>query len=224
MTGLMAVYAFVALLDWYAVWREKKRLEYIAKPGALLVLCVGFGVALPSYPPPAGALFLLGLALSLAGDVFLMLPPLHFPKGLGAFLLAHLAYITAYNLGGVPLNSLTLGLAVLPLGAAIALVRPIVRALRERGSAALVAPVSAYAVVLALTLWSTLATLVRPDWPLRAALPTALGGLLFFTSDSLLAWNRFVRPIRGGPLIVIIAYHLAQALLAMGFLLMLGLF
>ncbi|NIW49240.1 MAG: lysoplasmalogenase, partial [Gammaproteobacteria bacterium] len=37
--------------------------------------------------------FLIGLALSLAGDIFLMLPDEKFIAGLVSFLLAHLAYI-----------------------------------------------------------------------------------------------------------------------------------
>jgi hypothetical protein len=45
---------------------------------------------------------------------------------------------------------------------------------------------------------------------------TAIGGLLFLGSDTVLAWERFVKPIRGGPVIVIVSYHLAQALIILG--------
>ncbi len=38
-----------------------------------------------------------------------------------------------------------------------------------------------------------------------------LGAALFLLSDSLLAWNRFVRPIAWAPVAVMVSYHLAQA-------------
>jgi uncharacterized membrane protein YhhN len=42
--------------------------------------------------------------------------------------------------------------------------------------------------------------------------PTALAGAaLFYASDALIAWNRFVRPLSWSPLPVIITYHLGQA-------------
>ncbi|NIN65212.1 MAG: lysoplasmalogenase, partial [Anaerolineae bacterium] len=41
----------------------------------------------------------LGLAFSLVGDVFLMLPSDRFLLGLISFLLAHMAYIGAFSLG-----------------------------------------------------------------------------------------------------------------------------
>ena len=51
-------------------------------------------------------------------------------------------------------------------------------------------------------------------WPDAALI--ALGAILFFTSDALLAWNRFVAPIARGKMLVIVAYHLGQMLLILG--------
>ena len=48
------------------------------------------------------------------------------------------------------------------------------------------------------------------------ALTTALGAILFFTSDALLAWNRFIVPLTHGKMLVIIAYHLGQLALIFG--------
>ncbi|HET9051794.1 MAG TPA: lysoplasmalogenase family protein, partial [Candidatus Dormibacteraeota bacterium] len=42
----------------------------------------------------------------------------------------------------------------------------------------------------------------------------AAGGWLFLLSDATLAWDRFVRQMRWGPLVVAVTYHLAQGLLA----------
>jgi uncharacterized membrane protein YhhN len=49
-----------------------------------------------------------------------------------------------------------------------------------------------------------------------AALATGLalaivGAALFFTSDTLIAWNRFVRPQPWMPLAIIVTYHAGQA-------------
>jgi uncharacterized membrane protein YhhN len=46
----------------------------------------------------------------------------------------------------------------------------------------------------------------------------ALGGMLFFSSDFILAFNRFVRPVRLAHLWIMTTYHLAQLILAIGFL------
>ncbi len=48
------------------------------------------------------------------------------------------------------------------------------------------------------------------------AVATAVGGALFLASDATLAWDRFVRRLRRGPVIVMVTYHLAQALLLIG--------
>jgi uncharacterized membrane protein YhhN len=84
--------AFVlAVLDWIAVARGWKKLEYFAKPATM--------VALLAFVVQNGGLgggmiwFTLGLIFSLAGDVFLMLPKEQFIAGLVSFLLAHVAYI-----------------------------------------------------------------------------------------------------------------------------------
>ena len=39
----------------------------------------------------------------------------------------------------------------------------------------------------------------------------ATGGVLFVASDTLIAWNRFVRPLDWAPITIIVTYHLAQA-------------
>ena len=49
--------------------------------------------------------------------------------------------------------------------------------------------------------------------------PIALAGaLLFFYSDAILAWNRFVRPVRFGRIVNVVPYHVAQALLVLSLL------
>ena len=46
----------------------------------------------------------------------------------------------------------------------------------------------------------------------------AVGALLFYASDSLIAWNRFVHPFRWAQPAIMATYHLAQAALVLSLL------
>ena len=210
MTILLIVCLGFALLNWIAVAIDHRRLEYMAKPATLFFLIIWFGTRLPSFQPALGIWFLIGLMFSLAGDVFLMLPGNHFLKGLVAFLLAHVAYIVAFNLTGLVLIPASLLIALAIILVAGIIIRRLVTSLRTSGRTSMIAPVIAYAVVLSLTFWSAAITTLRPDWPPLAGFLAVLGGALFFSSDAAIAWNRFVGPHPGGRLFEMIAYHLAQ--------------
>lgn len=222
MTLFLILAAILAPLNWFAVWVGNRRLEWIAKPGAMLCLSLWFGTHFSLPFTTAGGIFLLGLLFSLAGDIFLLLDRQHFIKGLLAFLLAHLAYITVFNLSGLILDMKSVALA-LPLAVVVwLLLRRITGALRASGRASLIPPVAVYAVVLMLTCWSALVTNLRPEWLGPAAWYATLGGVLFLLSDSLLALDRFVKPITHGRFWTMLTYHWAQFLLAFSVLAHLG--
>ncbi len=63
-------------------------------------------------------------------------------------------------------------------------------------------------------LFSAYATAFRPDWQLARQVLVAAGATLFFISDGMLAWNRFVRPMHLLDIGVVVTYHLAQLILA----------
>jgi uncharacterized membrane protein YhhN len=65
-------------------------------------------------------------------------------------------------------------------------------------------------------LFSALMTLFRTDWASIPAYLVSLGAVLFVTSDVVLAWNKFVSPIRRGRLILMVTYHLGQIALIAG--------
>lgn len=218
----LAVLTFLtALLDWAAVHRGWKRLELVAKPATMVFLLAVVGAAGGWRSLPL-VCFGLGIFFSLLGDIFLLISFVRFSDrwflpGLIAFLLAHAAYIAGLNipLGEVsPFWMLTLAL-VLALTARRAL-RRIVAGLREKGLRRLVAPVVLYGFIITVMLLSALLTLYRADWSAGAAGLVSLGALLFYVSDLLLAWNKFVRPVRNGRLFNMIAYHLGQFALAAG--------
>lgn len=215
-----------ALVDWYAVARKRRALEYIFKP-ATLVATIAAALALAQGPHDGWQTpwFIAGLVLSLAGDVFLMLPDSHrwFPFGLGAFLAAHVCYIVGLNASLPPPAALVLVVPAAAIG--WYLLRQILGGLRATGQQKLSGPVIVYGVTITLMLLSAWATLLRPEWSGARRVLVVSGATLFFISDSLLAWNRFVSETiltwnrAGGPfaaarLAIIVTYHLGQFALA----------
>jgi uncharacterized membrane protein YhhN len=85
----------------------------------------------------------------------------------------------------------------------------VLRGARATGGLSLAAVVAGYAVVLGAMVAFAVGT---------GAVATAIGGLIFMASDTTLAWGRFVRPLRGGPVLVIVTYHVAQVLIVIGLL------
>jgi uncharacterized membrane protein YhhN len=205
----------LAMADWVAVIRRSKRLEYLCKPAALIAMIIGAWLLMRH----TGARYLASwfvpaLIFSLLGDVFLMLPgDRWFPLGLGAFLVAQLCYIIGLNPTLPPTAALWLLVPVVV--ADLIVLPPVVRGARASGAAALQVPVVAYGVILSLTLLSGWATWFRPDWPSVGRLAVSAGTTLFFASDLMLAWNKFVRRSRTLEIGVIVTYHLAQIALAL---------
>jgi len=188
---LIAAIAF-ALADWVAVARRWQLLEYLAKPAVLgfLLLYAALGAHVSWY-------LIAALALSLLGDVYLMLPDRLFAAGLGAFLLAHLAYIDAFD--ATP-QARAFWFAIV-VAASVPLALRIIRAVPQ---APLRVGVTTYMAVISLMVASAIAS---------GHLVAAVGALLFLVSDSLIAVNRFVSPFPGAPLAIVVSYHAAQLLL-----------
>lgn len=205
MTGvawtLLGVAAVVAVCDWVAVARETKAVEYVAKPLTMVAL-VGVAVTLDPADPDVRVAFVVALVLSLAGDVFLVLPRDHFVAGLASFLCAHLAYAFGFAIGPGTDGELVVG-ALVTAAVAVPLGVRLVRAVRI-AAPALVTPVAAY--IGAISLMVATAT----GW--GNALAVA-GAWSFFASDALIGERRFVQPIRGGALAVMVTYHVGQAAL-----------
>ncbi len=204
----------VAILDWLAVARRWKAAGFFAKPGVMLVLLAWLWMV-SGY---RGQLFwfALGLAFSMAGDIFLMLPKERFIPGLVAFLLAHVAYLIGFNPTLPPLSLPTVLVAILVGLVTIRLFNAIASGLLAAGKESLKMPVLIYSIVISLVLISALLTLVRTEWGESPAFLVSSGALLFFISDLILAWNRFVAPITRARLITRVAYHMGQFLLVLG--------
>lgn len=187
--------------------RGPRWLVYVWKPAATLLILLT-AAFLPGAGAGAGyrALIVAGLACSVAGDVFLMLPRDRFVMGLASFLVAHLAYSAAFWPPGGGL-AVVLGLVLLLAigGVVLAVLWP---GLPPR----LRLPVTAYVGVIIVMVW-----LAGARWAsegTEAALAAAVGAVLFMGSDTLLALDRFRRRIPHARLWVLATYYAGQYLIA----------
>ncbi len=219
MSWLFVIAGLFAVANWYAVAVHNKKIEYVAKPAALTTLLIAYALHLPAAPQWWEIVYGLGLLFSLGGDVFLMLPNNQFIKGLASFLLAQIAYIVVFNIEGLSLNFATILMAVAIALIAFPVIGSIASALRDAKRTKLVLPVIIYGVFLSLMFWSAAAALYRPEWTRLSAGLMTLGGAAFFISDSILAWDRFAKPIRRARLLTMFTYHIAQFALTFGVLL-----
>lgn len=144
--GLLLAAAIAAAANWLSRARGIRRLEVVTKP-AVMVLLIGVVVTLDAADPVRQRWFAAALALSLAGDVFLLLGERWFPAGLGAFLLAHLAFVAGFAAAGISVVPL-FGGAMLVAIAAVPVAWRIIVSLRASGQGALVWPIVAYMTII----------------------------------------------------------------------------
>jgi len=209
--GTLLLSVAAALLYLPVQGRSPSLRRTIVKTAAVALLAVLAWIA-------GGPLLLVAaLALSAAGDAFLAQEgETPFLAGLASFLAAHLAYVALFLSTGGGAAMLTaepwrLALALLAAAGAVVLLR---RLLPAAGPAMRV-PVAAYAAAILAMLWAA-ATVPAPI--------ILAGAALFVLSDSLLAIGRFLlppdsprQPATGAA--VWVFYYLAQAAIALGFLL-----
>jgi uncharacterized membrane protein YhhN len=211
---LIAAFVFAAL-EALALWKNNPRLEVVAKPAVMIALFLWLWTAAGLN----GALlwFGLGILLSLVGDVLLMLSlDRYFLAGLIAFLLAHVAYVIGFN---TPLPEVTAWGFLLAIMIGIGgtrIIRRIVAPLPTQGQAGLRIPILVYGSVISLMLLSAMLKLTDTSWQAGAAFLVAFGAFLFYLSDIILAWLKFIAPIHNGRIYNILAYHLGQIALIAG--------
>ena len=144
--------------------------------------------------------FVVALVLCLAGDVLLMLPQDLFVFGLGAFLLGHLAYIVGMHVDGMDGPRFLIGIVLVMVALAV-LGTIILRGVRAGPDPKLAGPVVAYMGVISAMVASAIGT--------GRGFAVAGAGL-FYVSDALIAWNRFLRETRHGGVLIMVTYHLGQ--------------
>jgi len=211
----LIILAFIfAGLESLALWKGWLRLEFVAKPAVMICLFIWLLVTAGF----KGALlwFGVGILFSLSGDIFLLFIDRFFIFGLIAFLLGHIAYLIGFNSPFPEMPGVwALAISVVIGLSAVRLLRRIVAGVRTTQKR-LVVPVIVYSTVITLMLLSALLTLFRPEWKSTPAYLVSFGAFLFYLSDIILAWNKFVSPIKNGRMLNIGMYHLAQIAIVVG--------
>jgi uncharacterized membrane protein YhhN len=196
---LLALALGAAFFDWVAVHQEQKALEYVCKP-LTLALLIGCALTLDPADDAVRAWFVAALVLCLIGDVFLMLPQDLFVFGLASFLLGHIAYIVGFHVEGVDGPRFFVGIVIVMV--ALAVIGPrILRGARAGPDPGVAGPVVVYMFVIS----AMVASAIGVGNPFGT-----VGASLFYVSDALIAWNRFIGETRHGRLAIIVTYHLAQ--------------
>ena len=198
-----------ASLEVIAVSKNLQRLEYFAKPAAIVSLF--FWLYASTGLQGNAFWFGVGLLFSLAGDISLMISRERiFLLGLIAFFLAHISYITGFRDEIVNATAWSLILAVFIAINVGRLLRRIVGEMRRKGENKLVVPVIIYGTVISVMLYAALSTIYNPLWKTNASFFVSLGAFLFCASDTVLAWNKFVSPNEHGGVWSITLYYLGQ--------------
>ncbi|MBN1640621.1 MAG: lysoplasmalogenase [Anaerolineae bacterium] len=191
--------------------RDQRRPVYVWKPlSTLLVIAVAaLAFCSPALRPGYAAGVLVALAFSLGGDVALMFrAPRAFTLGLALFLLAHVAYAVTFTLynGFHPPDLVVAGVL---LALAVAVYRWL-----APGLGGMKGPVIVYIAVISTMVNRAISTMFGQAFTPTQAWLIALGALLFWASDLMLAVNRFRRPFRLHPLLLVL-YYAGQTLIAL---------
>ena len=195
---LLIVAAVCAVGNWISRLIESRVLEYLTKP-VVTALLMWAAITIDPRSSSARPWFVAGLALSLAGDVLLMLPKEQFVGGLGSFLLAHVAYIAGFIVGDVHVGSMIVTLIVVAL-VMVPVAATVLTAVRQKAPE-LQLPVAVYMLVIGVMIVCAGGSQV---------VVAVVGAAVFAFSDSLIAWTKFVRPMEWAGVAIMVTYHLGQ--------------
>ena len=187
-----------------------KRLRMIVKPLTTALIIALAAWPLAGNPALYAVLIAAGLVLSLGGDIALLSrAETAFIIGLVLFLCAHVLYTIAF----ISISPFVPADAVTAL--VLLIVITIVYRILWPGLGAMKVPVLAYAIIISFMLLRAISTVYGGRVSFTPALLIALGSLLFFASDMILAVNRFRRNNAPDGLPVLSTYFAGQTLIAL---------
>jgi len=210
------VFLVVSAGDILAAAISNSQLELICKPLILLSL-IGYYLASAEV---RSFIFIRALFFSWVGDVLLIFAKereIFFIAGLIAFLISHFLFIQVYQLQR---NSNTqnelLGTQKVRYALPIILVSTGLVVVLYDSLGNLRIPVMMYALVLCVMVMTALFRYGRTNS--QSFWMVFVGALLFLTSDSLLALNKFLNPIAGAGIMIMLTYVAAQYFIVEGIL------
>lgn len=211
------VYLIVLILHIYAGGVENEMMLTITKPALVSLLIIYFALHIKVSSMRFAFYMLAALFFSLLGDALLMFQDVddsYFIAGLGAFLGAHIFYITAFTRTYLEQHAIPFlrrfGWAlILVVGYGMYFFNLI-----KDDLGGMLGPVMIYTLVIIVMLLIALNRFEKVGtasfWLITA------GALLFVASDSLLAYNKFVRSVEMSHLLIMGTYGLAQLGITLG--------
>ena len=207
------LFIVILLTDLFAVYTNNETLRYISKPLLMPLLLVFFIFQTKIFASSLKKWIILALLFSWTGDVLLMFESTNsnfFIFGLAAFLIAHVFYILFYEnvirKEGSNKNYWWFLPVIIYYIALIYILSP------NLGDMKL--PVRIYGIVISYMLIQALQTgrIKNPG----AATLMITGAVLFITSDSILAINKFYESFEYAGIAIMLTYGIAQLLITLG--------
>ena len=212
-TGWINLFVVVLLVDLAAVYFKYETLRYVTKPLLMPLLVIYFVSAVGFSHASLNKWLLLALVFSWLGDVLLIFESVNssfFIFGLVAFLIAHIFYILFYEnvirKEGLQKNYWWFLPVIIYYVILLYFLSP------HLGDMKL--PVRIYGVVISYMLIQALQT-GRIKNHTAAGLMIA-GAILFITSDSLLAINKFYKSFEWAGIAIMLTHGIAQLLITLG--------
>ncbi len=207
LVAVLSILVFAsAVLAILSAYQKRRLTHYLFKPlTVVLIILIAFQSKHATTPFYRQAI-IAGLILSLAGDIFLMLPQDRFIPGLVSFLFAHVFYIVAFTReSGGALSFWTLVPFLLYGCLMLRVLWPNLGKLKL--------PVLIYMAVILAMGWTAAGRRLLTDQ--GGSLLAFLGAILFIASDSALALDKFRGRFRSAQLLILSTYFTAQWLIAL---------
>jgi uncharacterized membrane protein YhhN len=211
--GWIILFIVVLFADLIAVYLGKESLRYITKLLLMPFLVIYLVSAVKFFSSSLKKWIILALLFSWAGDVLLIFESANssfFIFGLVAFLVAHIFYILFYEdiirLENLKKNYWLFIPVLIYYAVLIYILSP------NLGDMKL--PVRIYGVVISYMLIQALQVGRIRNRP--AAVLMITGAVLFITSDSILALNKFYKPFGYAGILIMLTYGIAQLLITLG--------
>lgn len=207
------LFLVILFIDIAAVYFKNETLRYLSKPLLMPLLVVYFISSTTAFTSSLKKWIILALIFSWAGDVLLMfesMSPNFFMFGLVAFLIAHIFYILFYESvirkEGLNKNYWWFIPVLIYYVALIYILSPHLGDMKF--------PVRLYGIVISYMLIQALQTGRIKN---QAAAGLMIGGaVLFISSDSILALNKFYQSFEYAGIAIMTTYGIAQLLITLG--------
>lgn len=209
----ISLFLVILLIDIAAVYFKNAALRYVAKPLLMPLLVVYFFLNTNTFISPLKKWIILALVFSWAGDVLLMfesVSPHFFIPGLVAFLIAHIFYILFYEniirRENLKKNYWWFIPVLIYYVSIIYILTPYLGDMKL--------PVRIYGIVISYMLIQALQTATIKNKGVAGLM--IAGSVLFITSDSLLAINKFHGSFEYAGIGIMLTYGIAQLLITLG--------